>query len=232
MSGETSDKKRLAIARCDVNDGIISVQEGDANQFSAMLNPTDFKHDRAIDYNKTKTVGQLGSDQKFCAIKPETLSFKILLDGTGAIKYPSGGDAPLSVKDLLAKLKDITYAYVGDKHEPSVVQVLWGDLIFYGRLTSQNVEHTLFKPGGTSLRAWVSLGFESFISNEEEAKKANKSSPDLSHRITFMEGDTLPLLCYRIYRDASYYAKVARANQMINFRKIKPGTRIWFPPLG
>ena len=109
--------------------------------------------------------------------------------------------------------------------------MLWGDLIFYGRLTSQKVENTLFKPQGDSLRASVSLSFESFISNEEEAKQANKSSPDLSHGVIFKQGDTLPLLCYKIYKDASYYAKVARANNIINFRQIKSGTRIWFPPL-
>ena len=228
----SADKKRLTICRCDVNDGIISVQSGDSNTFEVMLNPKDFKHNRAITYNKTKTVGQLGSDQKFSAMKPSTLEFKMILDGTGAIQYPGGGRyEPPSVNELLDKLKTVTYAYVGEKHEPSVVQVLWGDLIFYGRLTGQNVENVLFKPGGASLRAWVTLTFESFLSNEEEAKKANKSSPDLSHRVTFKAGDTLPLLCYRIYRDASYYTKVARANGLTSFRHIKPGTRIWFPPI-
>jgi Contractile injection system tube protein len=231
MDPGKGDKKRLVISRCTVDGGIISVQRGDANQFEAMLNPTDYSHDRAIDYDKTKTMGQLGSDQKFCAIKPETLSFKLLLDGTGAIKYPGAGSTPPSVKELLKKLHDTTYDYKGDQHEPSVVQVLWGELIFHGRLTSQKVENTLFKPEGGSLRASVFLVFESFISNEEEAKQANKSSPDLSHGVIFRQGDTLPLLCYKIYRDASYYAKVARANNIINFRQIKSGTRIWFPPL-
>jgi len=231
MDTAKGDKKRLSISRCTVDGGVISVQGGDANQFEAMLNPTNYSHDRAIDYNKTKTLGQLGSDQKFCAIKPETLSFKLLLDGTGAIKYPGSASTPPSVKDLLEKLHNITYDYNGDQHEPSVVQVLWGELIFNGRLTSQKVEHTLFKPQGDSLRASVSLSFESFISNEEEAKQANKSSPDLSHGVIFKQGDTLPLLCYKIYKDASYYAKVARANNIINFRQIKSGTRIWFPPL-
>jgi hypothetical protein len=225
------DKKRLSINRCKVDGGIIGVQEGDGNQFEAMLNPTDFSHDRAIDYDRTKTVGQLGSDQKFCAIKPENLSFKILLDGTGAIAYPGGGSSPLSVQELLAKLYKITYEYEGEKHEPNVVQVLWGELLFHGRLTSQKVNHILFNPGGASLRAWVTLSFTSFVSNEEEAKLANKSSPDLSHSVIFQEGDTLPLLCYRIYKNSSYYAEVARANQIINFRRIKPGTSIWFPPL-
>jgi hypothetical protein len=129
MSAAGGDKQRLTICRCDVNDGIISVQTGAADKFEAMLNPKDFKHDRAIEYNKTKTVGQLGSDQKFCAIKPETLGFKMILDGTGAVQYPGGGGETLSVKDLLEKLKTVTYTYVGEKHEPSVVQVLWGDLL-------------------------------------------------------------------------------------------------------
>ncbi|SDU58282.1 CIS tube protein [Desulfobacula phenolica] len=225
------DRKKLSITRCNVDDGIISVQEGDENRFDVMLNPTDYSQERYIEYDQTKAMGQLGSDQKFSAIKPEKLSFKILLDGTGAVQYPGAGSSPPSVKDLFQKLHKITYEYIGDKHEPSVVQVLWGELVFYGRLSSQKSENILFNSEGESLRSWTTLFFESFISKEEEAKTANKSSPDLSHAVTFMDGDTLPLLCYRIYKDASYYAKVARANNIINFRRIKPGTRIWFPPL-
>jgi nucleoid-associated protein YgaU len=44
-------------------------------------------------------------------------------------------------------------------------------------------------------------------------------------------GDTLPLMCYRIYGDPKYYLQVAEANGLDNFRRLKPGTDIFFPPL-
>jgi nucleoid-associated protein YgaU len=69
------------------------------------------------------------------------------------------------------------------------------------------------------------------MSKEEESLKANRSSPDLSHTVEVQAGDTLPLLCHRIYKDAAYYPEVARANNIVDFRTLKPGLRLHFPPL-
>jgi nucleoid-associated protein YgaU len=77
----------------------------------------------------------------------------------------------------------------------------------------------------------VKLSFTNAMSPQEEALRANRSSPDLSHDVVVVEGDTLPLLCYRIYRDSSYYPEVAQVNGLSNFRRLKPGMRLFFPPL-
>ena len=60
---------------------------------------------------------------------------------------------------------------------------------------------------------------------------ANRTSPDLSHRVQVCEGDTLPLLCHRIYGDASYYPEVARFNRLQGFRHLPAGLQLDFPPL-
>ena len=91
--------------------------------------------------------------------------------------------------------------------------------------------YTLFKLGGDPLRAKVNLSFQGFITKKEESLKANKSSPDLTHQIVFRQGDTLPLLCYRVYEDCSYYLEIARLNNISNIGDIEPGTRLVFPPL-
>jgi len=44
-------------------------------------------------------------------------------------------------------------------------------------------------------------------------------------------GDTLPLLCHRVYKDSTYYLDIARINGITNFRNIRPGMRLKFPPL-
>jgi nucleoid-associated protein YgaU len=62
-------------------------------------------------------------------------------------------------------------------------------------------------------------------------KKKAASSPDLTHLITVKAGDTLPLLCDRIYRDSGYYMEVARINGLSSFRNLQPGTTLKFPPL-
>ena len=223
----TATKEKMTITTCSVDDsGNVTVDKG--NSFEFMLNPSEYDHSFAIEYNQKNAIGQSGSDAKFKGVKPEKLKFSTLFDGTGAV---GGPDAAKDVKTQLKELKDIVYKYDGEKHEPSHVRVLWGSQIFFGRLESLTVDNTLFKPSGEPLRARIKLEFSGFMSKEEEAKRANRSSPDMSHRIEVRAGDTLPLLCYRVYKDSSYYLEVARINGMTEFRDLEPGSKIHFPPL-
>ena len=93
------------------------------------------------------------------------------------------------------------------------------------------INYTLFAPGGTPLRAEVSMSFASSVTAKEEALRKNASSPDMTHIVTIKAGDTVPQLCNRIYGDGAYYLEVARINNITNFRDIKPGTTLNFPPL-
>jgi len=224
----TGKKDKMTISACTVDDsGNIKVDK--SKSFEFMLNPSEYDHSYGIEYNKNKAIGQSGSDTKFSGIKPEKIKFSTLIDGTGAVAGPDVNSS--DVKTQIKSLRDIVYKYDGDEHEPNHVRVLWGSQIFFGRLESMSVENTLFKPSGEPLRAKIKMAFSGFMSKEEEALRANRSSPDLSHLVEVKAGDTLPLLCYRIYKDSSYYPEVAKINNITNFRDIKPGSKLHFPPL-
>ena len=231
MAGlSTGLKKKLSISPCTVEaSGSVTVDSG--TSFEVMLNPSGYTHQYAINYCQRKTFGQLGTDSKFNAVEAEKVNFDIVIDGTGVVNLPIPGVGSPDVKTQIQQLGDIVYKYDGNDHQPNYVRLLWGSLIFFGRLESMSVEYTLFKPSGEPLRAKVKLAFVGFMSKEEEALKANRSSPDLSHYVEVKAGDTLPLLCYRIYKDCAYYPDVARWNNITNPRDIKPGTRLHFPPL-
>ena len=225
MSVSTGLKKKLKLSPCTVDDsGNITVDDG--SSFELMLNPSSYSHSYSIGYNKKEALGKLASDTKFSGIKPEKIGFDIVIDGTGVVEL-TGDDVKTQVKSLT----DIVYKYDGNNHEPNHVRLLWGSLIFFGRLESMSVDYTLFKPSGEPLRAKIKLSFSGFMSKEEEALRANRSSPDLSHQIEVKAGDTLPALCYRVYKDSSYYLEVAKANNITNFRDIEPGSKLHFPPL-
>jgi len=224
----TAKKDKLTISTCSVDaKGNIKVDK--KKSFQLMLNPSAYDHAYEIGYNKKEAIGQSGSDAKFSGIKPEKLKFSALIDGSGAIAKADA--SPDDVKVQIKALMDVVYKYDGDKHEPNYVRVLWGSQIFFGRLQNISVDNTLFKPSGEPLRAKIELEFTGFMSKEEEALRANRSSPDMSHLIEVKAGDTLPLLCYRVYRDSSYYLEIARINNMTDFRDIKPGSKLHFPPL-
>lgn len=238
MSGQ---KQKLTITRCDVSqDGQTNPSGSSADVFEALLNPASYSHHHSINYdgasdsaaqaNQSSPMGQSSVESRFSSIQAERVSFELIIDGSGVVRK-SDGNVP-DVKGEIAKLKDISYRYVGDKHEPSVVKLAWGGLdAFYGRMASMAIDYTLFKPSGLPLRAKIKLSFVSFMTQVESALRANRSSPDLSHLIEVREGDTLPLLCQRVYNDCSRYLEVARENKLVNFRQLQPGVWLRFPPL-
>lgn len=201
-----------------------------SSSFTAMLNPTEFNHKRQICYNTKRTLGQIGADTRFSAVNPDTVTFSILLDGTGAVPLPPG-QPRLEVEQQVKQLSDVVYKYDGDKHEPSHVRLLWGTLILYGRLSSMGFKYTLFKPSGDPLRATVDMSFLGFMSSKEAELRGRLSSPDLTHIVVVRQGDTLPLLCQRIYGDPAYYPQIARFNGLQEVRRLVPGAQLRFPPL-
>ena len=221
-------KKKMKILACTVSNGKVS--DG-SDSFELMLNPGTFKVSQSICYNTSKEVGNICGEAKFTRQPPDKVSFDLVIDGTGVVKLPIPGLGPDDVKGQIKSLRKIIFNYDGDHHEPNVVKLLWGSFIFYGRLENMGVDYTLFKPGGDPLRAKVSLSFVRFMSKEEEVKKKDMSSPDMSHWIEVKASDTLPGLCQAVYGDPAWYPQVARANNLVNFRHIPAGTRILFPPL-
>ena len=94
-----------------------------------------------------------------------------------------------------------------------------------------NVEYTLFHPEGAALRAKIQLSFIQAVTAAQEALEAKRSSPDLTHVVRVQTGDTLPMLCHRIYKDAGKYLAIARHNDLDNFRDLEPNTLLRFPPM-
>ncbi len=109
--------------------------------------------------------------------------------------------------------------------------VAWGVIIFKGQLSKMETQYTLFGANGMPMRAKLSLSFCGFLSDEEERKKAGKSSPDMSHLIMLKAGETVALVCGRIYGDPLLVDEVARINGLTGFRNVKAGTELLFPHL-
>jgi len=233
---------KLTLQRCEVSkSGSVSVQSGDANTFTALINPAEMERTLGIDYGEKSSTPINGNaeDKKYARYVPETVSFPLVLDGTGVVppanpslKSMVASD-PTPVPDLIGKLKSVCYTYNGENHAPNVVKLNWGENFdsFHARTKDLNISYTLFKPTGEPLRARLKLKFERYRSNSEFQKLQANNSPDMTHAVIVQEGDTLPLLCERIYRDGAHYPMVARFNGLTDFRSLKPNTVLHFPPL-
>lgn len=205
----------------------------EVGEFTVMVNPSSISHTHSVSFKTSEDVPNKSKPaSKYVSTAPEKLSFEIIFDATGI--FNNGSDSDSKDEDLIAKIdefKKFTYTYDGDTHEPPFSLIQWGKLKFEGRLESMEITHSLFNSGGNPIRSKVKVSFISSTTAPQAAKEENKQSPDLSHIRVTREGDTLPLMCEDIYGDCSYYLEVAKVNNMVNFRKLKPGIEIMFPPL-
>lgn len=200
--------------------------------FEAMFNPANFSQKYQAVYSNKQGINTSGTQARFCLNSPNELSLKLTLDTTipqrnSPLPFGSGGSVSHQVKSFVG----LTYRMNGDIHEPNYLLVQWGELTFPCRLDSLNVTYSSFDRNGTALRAELDLAL---IADEDPKKRAaleNKSSPDLTHSRIVKAGDTLPLLAKQIYGSSSHYLFVALANDLDDFRRLEPGTRLYFPPL-
>lgn len=222
---------KLSITRCTISGGKVSAT-GDV--FKATINPSEYKQNFGITYRdrgsgEATPIGKSAATPKFGSVNAETISFAFVIDGTGVVEAADG----LTVKGQIEALRKIVYDFNGSTHETNVVRIAWGEGMdpFDGRLESMDFKYTLFRATGEPLRANVEMKYVSYVTPTEEALAANRTSPDLTHRVTVRAGDTLPLLCKRIYDDPTRYLFVAAANGLASFRRLDPGLVLSFPPL-
>lgn len=217
------------------------------NPFSILINPTGYSFTRKNELNPDSAIGASDSNLNFIKTLPSELKMEFLFDGTGVTQANSGNRLVNKIaekvgikKDVFRKnavstqLKDFYSAtgnYDGSIHKPYNVELTWGEFQYKGMLSEFTIDYKLFDNEGKPLRAIGKATFHGSVSNELGALMANKRSPDLTHKRTIQDGDTLPLMTKRIYGDSKYYLEVAKANNLINFRQLVPGDELYFPPI-
>lgn len=199
------------------------------DSMDVMVNPDSYNKKIEIKYSDKQPAGTSGKLPKFSKIEPDKIDFELLFDRTGVINDLPPGE--IGVDEQIQKLKSLTVEYKGNKHRPRFVSIYWGSLKFDGCLETMDISYKLFDPEGLPLRAIVKTSFVGAIEDVKRLAKQNDLSPDLTHVRVIKNGDTLPLLSYEIYGDSKYYIEVASFNGLNDFRTLKQGDRIKFPPI-
>ncbi len=200
-------------------------------EYDVLINPDTYNHNYSIQYNDSTGQGKNGTFTQFRRMGEETVSFKITFDGTGVVPGSPAASGSSSVQQQIDDFRNLVFKYNGQSHRPNFLKVKWGTLLFRCQLKTLGLKYTLFQPEGAPVRAEADVLLAGYASAAELAKEANNSSPDMSHLVTVKAGDTLPLLCYRIYGTSVPYAAVARVNGLASFRRIEPGMQLLFPPI-
>ncbi|MBR6834217.1 MAG: hypothetical protein IKM81_12670 [Fibrobacter sp.] len=222
------EPNKLTFIACRENNGKFT-PISDRKEFSVMLNPEDFSVETKTFYDDGKTSGK----HKFLKFKsrstPRINIPKLIFDVTGAIPKNEWPKDCTTIAQMIKKLKAVVYDLDGESHQPPIVKIKWGIFSYPVRIEKFNIKYTLFDLKGTPLRAEVSLDIKFFY--QAEGTQEEKKSPDLTHLVEVKAGDTLPLMCARVYNNSSYYLQIAKINGLTNFRNLKPGTMLEFPPI-
>jgi hypothetical protein len=205
-------------------------QEIADGEFNTLLNPETYQIRYQISQNDQQAQGTSAAAPRFNKTLPEDLQLDFIFDRSGVIKGYEDQLGEGIIGDV-DKFKRIVLDYNGDQHKPNYLIISWGSLLFKGSLKDMDITYKLFKPDGTPIRATIHATFKGFIEDNLRIARENNNSPDLTHIRMVNEGDTLPLMTFRIYGDSKYYLEVAQANKLVNFRKLVPGQQIFFPPI-
>ncbi|MEQ3656383.1 MAG: hypothetical protein ABNH00_11005 [Dokdonia sp.] len=196
----------------------------EVGSYDVLVNPENIQDKKQQQYSSNSDVnGSSSQTVKYKGAGPSDFKVKLFFDGTGIIsKEP--------VDKQLKKLKDIAYAYNGSIHEPNYLKVFWGtQSLFQGRLQRWDIQHTMIDVDGTPKRSELSLTILASESAKKKALEEKRNSSDLTHLRTVKDGDSLPLMCHRIYGDSKFYLKVASFNGLSTVSALTPGDKIAFP---
>ncbi len=195
--------------------------------FFVMMNPENYTQDIKMEFENGQAAGTTATLPRFKLKPPEELTFEILFDNTGIIDQNPKEDISADIDSF----KEFLMGYKSEIHRPKFFAFVWGTLIMKGICVHLNISYKLFNPDGKPVRALCKVSIREMKEEELRVAQEAPESPDLTHYRVVKQGDTLPLMCYRIYGHSKYYLQVARANNIVNFINLEAGQEIFFPPI-
>lgn len=239
----------------------IAAEPGDGIRFTPMYNPSSLTVNHSLKHECKSLLSSGSIARKFLRTNPKKLSVDLFFDGTSASPSNLSGlgiDVSAARRGVASGLNQLgvdnvvtqrgigsfndvdiqieTFLRLGSQidseyHQPHYLQVIWGNFIMNAVVNSANVTYSMFDADGRPLRAKMTIQLEEYVDFEFWQKEQKLKSADVSKSITVVAGDTLPLLCFRQYGDSNLYGKIAEVNNLTNYRHLKPGMELLFPPL-
>ena len=160
------------------------------------------------------------------------------------IQFVRGAAEKLTLEalaDTSDTLEDVREKYVNklrnllrlnsELHAPPIVAFSWDTQVFKGVLESLNIAYVLFSPDGVPLRARLSIALKEYRPAAIQYKETPTLSPDFDKSFVVRRGDTLSGIAGQVYRDPARWREIARANGIVDPRRLRPGDTLRLPRL-
>jgi hypothetical protein len=193
------------------------------------FNPTEYQIERGASWAEIAIPGLDAPVLQWVRGEGDTVTLELFLDVTDAMEdgVITGGDVRAK---FVAPLEQLT-RQSGVLHRPPRVQVAWGSQLVIASAVAQRlaVTYTLFDVLGRPARATARLTLRQHTAAAQQRAEAGHQSPDRDNVATVREGDTLPAIAFREYRDAGKWRAIALANGIADPLDLTPGRALLVP---
>lgn len=192
------------------------------NRIPLRFNPTDYKLSKANTFAEITIPGLETPPIQFVRGGSETLTVQALVDTSDTLT-----SVRKAYVDRVRNLLKIN----GKEHAPPIVQFIWDTTVFTGVLEKLDVNYVLFHNDGVPLRAQLDITLKEYRTAAQQVAETPRSSPTVEKSYVVAVGDTLSSIAAAVYRDASLWRELARANNIANPRDLRPGQVLTVPRL-
>lgn len=186
------------------------------------FNPTEYQLQKSNNFAEIGIPGLESPPIQFVRGAAEKLTLEALADTSDTLE-----DVREKYVNKLRNLMRLN----AELHAPPIVAFSWDTQVFKGVLESLNIAYVLFSPDGVPLRARLSIGLKEYRPAAVQYKESPTLSPDFDKSFVVRRGDTLSGIAGQVYRDPSRWREIARANGIVDPRRLRPGDTLRLPRL-
>jgi nucleoid-associated protein YgaU len=212
LAGQGLVKAYLEIEQPRVDDPVVPLH----------FNPTEYQVQKANNFAEIAIPGLESPPLQFVRGGAETLSVEFLVDTSDTLEDVRG-----KYVDRLRSLLRID----SELHAPPIVRFVWDTQVFRGVLESLDTTFVLFTPDGVPLRARLAAKLKEYRPVEVQVREIDRNSPDVEKSFVVRRGDTLSGIAAAVYRNPGPWRAIARANGIVDPRRLAPGTDLTVPRL-
>jgi nucleoid-associated protein YgaU len=160
----------------------------------------------------------------------QTMELELIFDSWDVVGRSSSCDVQKSIDTLISWTRPTGPSRGNQKPRPPIVKLVWGKEWFPAYVASVNTTISMFDATGKALRATVK------VSMKEMPPKAPGPNPTSGSKVghqsyATVAGDTLQGVAARVYEQPTYWRGLAKANDIDDPKRIRPGTRLYLPPI-
>ena len=186
------------------------------------FNPSEYQLQKTNNFAEIGIPGLESPPIQFVRGAAEKLSLELLADTSDTLE-----DVREKYVNKLRNLMRLN----ADTHAPPIVAFTWDTQVFKGVLESLTITYVMFSPDGVPLRAKLSVTLKEYRPAAVQFRESPTFSPDFDKTFVVRRGDTLSGIAGQVFRDPSRWREIARANDVVDPRRIRPGDALRIPRL-